>query len=145
MYFDREFPYVFVDRMGLPPRQLRQLHPPMPWNNSVQGLTQHFEQMSMKNTVNPADLGHIPDNATAEVSQITLKHDEISTELSSTQVKIFPALELVPTSDRHHGTRLQLRAIGVQFNWTLSQEIVLSAALTGKFLTILLEEMRDRD
>ena len=35
----------------------------------------------MRNTVNPADMGHFPDNATAEVSQIILKHDEISTEL----------------------------------------------------------------
>ena len=63
----------------------------------------------MKNTVNTADMGHIPDNATAEVSQITLKHDEISTELYTGH--IFPAYELVPTAD----TRLQLRAIGVQF------------------------------
>ena len=45
---------------------------------------------------------------------------------------IFQTLEMVPTSDRHHGTRLQIRAIGVQFNWTLNQEIVFSAALTGK-------------
>ena len=44
---------------------------------------------------------------------------------------IFPAYELVRTSDRH-GTRLQIRAIGVQFNWTLNQEVVFSAALTGK-------------
>ena len=40
--------------------------PPMTWSNSVQGLTQHFEQMSMRNTVNTADMGHILDNATAE-------------------------------------------------------------------------------
>ena len=104
--------------------------PPMPWSNSVQGLTQHFEQMSMRNAANPVDMGHIPDDATAEVSQITLKHDEISTELYKGH--IFPAYELVPTSDRHHGTRLQIRAIGVQFNWTLSQEVVFSAALTGR-------------
>ena len=55
--------------------------PPTTWSNSVQGLTRHFEQMSMRNTVNTADMGHIPDNATAEVSQMTLKHDEINTEL----------------------------------------------------------------
>ena len=35
--------------------------PPMPWSNSVQGLTQHFEQMFMRNTLNPVDMGHIPD------------------------------------------------------------------------------------
>ena len=104
--------------------------PPLPWSNSVQGLTQHFEQMSMRNAVNPVDMGHIPDDATAEVSPIILKHDEISMELYTGH--IFPAYELVPTSDRHHGTRLQIRAIGVQFNWTLNQEVVFSAALTGK-------------
>ena len=69
------------------------------------------------------------DEATAEVSQISL-NDEISMEFYSGH--IFPASELVPTADRHHGTRLQIRAIGVQFNWTLNQEIVFSAALTGK-------------
>ena len=58
--------------------------------------------MSMRNTVNKVDMGHISDNATAEVSQITLKHDEISTELYTGHV--FPAYELVPTADRHRGT-----------------------------------------
>ena len=70
----------------------------------------------------------VPDEATAAVSQITLKHDEISLHRSQLSGK----MNLVPTSDRHHGTRLQARAIGVQFNWTLSQEVVFSAALTGK-------------
>ena len=32
----------------------------------------HFEQMSMRNTATPIDMGHIPDEATAEVSQIVL-------------------------------------------------------------------------
>ena len=104
--------------------------PSMPWSSSVQGLMQHFEQTSMRNATNPVDMGHIPDDATAEVSQITLRHDEISTELYTGH--IFPAYELVPTADRHHGTRLQIRAIGVHFNWTLNQEVAFSAALTGK-------------
>ena len=96
----------------------------------MQGLTQHFEQMFMRNTASPVDMRHIPDDATAEPSNIILKHDEISTELYSGH--IFPAYELVPTADRHHGTRLQIRAIGTQFNWTLNQEVAFSAALTGK-------------
>ena len=70
----------------------------------MQRLTQHFEQMSMRNTINTADMGHIPDDATAEASQITLKHDEISTELYTGHV--FPAYELAPVADRHHGTKL---------------------------------------
>ena len=69
--------------------------------NSVQGLTQRFEQLSMRNTINTADMGRIPDDATAEeVSRITLKHDEISTELYTGHV--FPAYELAPVADRYH-------------------------------------------
>ena len=45
---------------------------------------------------------------------------------------MFPALELVKVVERHHGTNLQLRALGTQFSWTLNQEVVFSAALTGK-------------
>ena len=63
--------------------------PPAPWSTSVHGLTRHFEQMTMRNTANPIDMGHIPDEATAEVVPISLKHDEISMELYSGH--IFPA------------------------------------------------------
>ena len=45
-----------------------------------------------------------------EAVQIQLNHDEISLEYYSGHV--FPTLELVPVVDRHHGTRLQMRAIG---------------------------------
>ena len=44
----------------------------------------------------------------------------------------FPAYELAPVADRHHGTQLDVKAIGTHFHWTLNQEIVFSAALTGK-------------
>ena len=122
--------------------------PPLPWGNSVQGLTHHFEQMTMRSAVPPMDMGHLPDEAAAEVSQISLNHDEISMEYYSGH--IFPAYELAPTDDRHHGTRLQIRAIGVQFNWTLNQEIVFSAALTGKprrkqFFSQYCWKVRDRN
>ena len=63
-------------------------------------------------------------------SQIQLNHEEASWEYHSGQV--FPTLELVQVVERHHGTNLQLRALGSQFNWTLNQEVVFSAALTGK-------------
>ena len=53
---------------------------------------------------------------TAEVSQITLKHDEISTELYTGHV--FSAYELAPVADRHHGTKLDVKAIGTHFHWT---------------------------
>ena len=104
--------------------------PPMLWNNSVQTLTQRFERMSMRNTGHSTDFGSLLDDPTAEAVQIQLNHDEISLEYYSGH--LFPTLELVPVVDRHHGTRLQMRAIGSQFNWTLNQEVVFSAALTGK-------------
>ena len=59
--------------------------PPMPWSNSVQGLTQHFEQMSMRNAVPLIDLGRIPDDATAEVSPKSFL-GMMRSALSSTQV-----------------------------------------------------------
>ena len=41
--------------------------PPVYWSNSVHGLTQHFEQMTMRSSVTPMDMGRLPDEATAEV------------------------------------------------------------------------------
>ena len=70
-------------------------------------------------------MGHIPDSATAEVSQITLTHDKLSTELYTGHV--FPASELVPTADRHHGTRLQLRAIGCPIQLDVKPRVVKGA------------------
>ena len=46
--------------------------PPMSWNNTVQGLTQHFEQMSMRHAVNPMELRSLLDEPTAEAAQIQL-------------------------------------------------------------------------
>ena len=84
----------------------------------------------MRSALPPMDMGQLPDEATTEAAKINLNHDEISMGYYSGH--IFPAYELAPTDDRHHSTSLELRAIGVQFNWTLNQEIVLSTALTGK-------------
>ena len=121
--------------------------PPVPWSNSVQGLTHHFEQMTMRSAVPPMDMGHLPDEATAEVSQISLNHDEISMEYCSGH--IFPAYELAPTDDRHHEITNPSYWSSVQLDpeprdcllgcthWQATEE--------ATFLTILLEEVRDRD
>ena len=121
--------------------------PPTLWNNSVQRPTQHFEHMSMRNVVHHIDFGSLLDDPTAEAVQIQLNHDEVSWEYYSGH--LFPALELVPIVDRHHGNRLQIRAIGSQFDseprdcllcsthWQTKEEVVL--------LPVLLEEVRDRD
>ena len=67
--------------------------PPMSLNNCVQGLTQHFEQMTMRHAVNPMDLISLLDEPTAEAAQIQLNHDEVSVEYYSGH--IFPAIEMV--------------------------------------------------
>ena len=104
--------------------------PPLLGNSSVHRLTQHFEHMSLRNAGNSPDYGSLLDDPTGEASQIQLNHEEVSWEYYSGQV--FPTLELVKVVERHHGTNLQLRALGTQFSWTLNQEVVFSAALTGK-------------
>ena len=104
--------------------------PPLLGNSSVHRLTQHFEHMSLRNAGNSPDFGSLLDDPTGEASQIQLNHEEVSWEYYSGQV--FPTLELVKVVERHHGTNLQLRALGTQFSWTLNQEVVFSAALTGK-------------
>ena len=56
--------------------------------------------------------------------------DEVSLEAYTGNA--FTPLEMVSSDHRHHGTMLTMRAIGTIFNWTLNQEVVFSAALTGK-------------
>ena len=97
---------------------------------TVQKPTQHFEHMSLKNASNSLDYGSLLDDPTGEPSQIQLNHEEVSWEYYSGQV--FPTLELVQSADRHYEVELQMRALGSQFKWTLNQEVVFSAALTGK-------------
>ena len=104
--------------------------PPLLGSSSVQRLTQHFEHMSLRNASNSLDYGSLLDDPTGEATQIQLNHDEVSWEYYSGQV--FSTLKLVQSTERHHGTELQIRALGSQFNWTLNQEVVFSAALTGK-------------
>ena len=84
----------------------------------------------MRNATSSVWVGHIPENATADISPIVLKHDAISTEPYTGHA--FLALEMALVVLRHHGTRLAMKAIGTSFSWTLNQEIVFSAALTGK-------------
>ena len=103
--------------------------PPLLGSSSVQRLTQHFEYMSLRNASSSLEYGSLLDNPTGESTQIQLNHDTISWESYSAQV--FPTLELVQSAERHHGTELQMRALGSQFKWTLNQG-VFSAALTGK-------------
>ena len=104
--------------------------PPLLWNSFVQRLTQHFEHLSLRSASYSTEGGSLLDDPTGEASQIQLNHEEISWEYYSGHV--FTTLEMVPVIERHHGTTLQMRAIGSQFNWTLNQEVVFSAALTDK-------------
>ena len=52
-------------------------------SNSVSGLPQQFEQLSMKRSASAsAGRGHIPESASAPCHPIVLKHDEISMDLT---------------------------------------------------------------
>ena len=62
----------------------------------------------MRNASSSAWAGHIPENATAEISPIALSHDKISTEPCTGHA--FLALEMAPVAYRHHaGNRYQLQ------------------------------------
>ena len=92
----------------------------------------------MRNASYSAEGGSLLDNpTTGEASQTQLNHEEISWEYYSGHV--FTTLGMVPVVERHHGTTLQMRAIGSQFNWTLSQEVEVV------LLAILLEKVCDRN
>ena len=84
----------------------------------------------MRNASSSVSVGHIPENASADSAAITLSHDEISLEAYTGNA--FAPRELTPSDYRHHGTMLTMQALGTNFNWTLNQEIVFSAALTGR-------------
>ena len=73
----------------------------------------------MRNATSSVWVGHIPENATADISPIVLKHSAISTEPYTGHA--FLALEMAPVVFRHHGTRLAMKTIGISFNWTLNQ------------------------
>ena len=89
----------------------------------------------MRHAVNPIELRSLLDEPTAAAAQIQLNHDEVSMEYYSGH--LFPALEMVPIDKRRLSIDTMAPGcrcvpLGSQFNWTLNQEIVFSAALTGK-------------
>ena len=103
---------------------------PPSWCGSVQGLTQHFEQMSMRGGTHTSELGSFLDEASDPPEKVQLNHEEVSWEYYTGHCFVVP--ELVPGVDRHHGTRLKLNALGGEFTWTLNHEVVFSTALTGR-------------
>ena len=100
------------------------------WSGAVQGLTQHFEQMSMKGGTHTSEMGSFLDEASDPPEKVKLNHEEVSWEYYTGHC--FATQELVPGVDRHHGTRLKLNALGEEFTWTLNHEVVFSTALTGR-------------
>ena len=43
----------------------------------------------------------------------------------------FVNIELVEASQRHVGVHLHVQSMGVEFNWTLNQEVLFSSVLTA--------------
>ena len=121
--------------------------PPMSWNNSVQGLTPHFEQMTMRHAVNPMDLRSLLDEPTAEAAQIQVNH-EVSVEYYSGH--IFAAIEMFPIVDRPwHQAANACHRIPIQLDSEPRDCLLCSSHRQTKeeavLLTILLEEVCDRD
>ena len=86
---------------------------PPSWSGSVQGLTQHFEQLSMKGGAHTSEMGSFLDEASDPPEKVQLNHEEVSWEYYTGHCFAVP--ELVPGIDRHHGTRLKLNALGGEF------------------------------
>ena len=79
---------------------------PPSWSGAVQGLTQHFEQMSMRGGTHVSEMGSFLDEASDPPEKVQLNHEEVSWEYYTGHC--FSNQELVPGVDRHHGTRLKL-------------------------------------
>ena len=103
---------------------------PPSWSASVQGLTQHFEQLSMKGGTHASEVWSFLDDPSDPPEKVQLNHEEVSWEYYTGHCFAVP--ELVPGIDRHHGTRLKMNALGGELAWTLNQEIMFSTALTGR-------------
>ena len=81
----------------------------------MQGLTQHFEQMSMRGGTQ-SELKSFLDEAADPPVELHLNHDEVTWEYYTG--RHFAVPELVPG--------------GGEFFWTLNHEVVFSTALTGR-------------
>ena len=106
--------------LGVPPTR----------GGSVQGLTQHFEQMSKRSSTPGTGMGLFLDDTSDPPAKVKLNHDEISWEYYSGHYFAVP--ELTPGVDRYHGTTVKMNALGGELVWTLNHEVVFSAALTGR-------------
>ena len=121
-------PQYWVAKDGTTAKAASPAGPPS-WSGSVQGLTQHFEQMSMKGGAQSSDKTFL-DEASDPPEELHLNHEEVCWEFYTG--RHFAVPELVPGVDRYSETRLKLNALGGEFLWTLNHEVVFSTALTGR-------------
>ena len=82
----------------------------------MQGLTQHFEQMSMRGGAHTSETKFFLDEASDPPVEVHLNHEEVSWEYNTG--RHFAVPELVPGVDRHNETSLKLNALGGEFLWT---------------------------
>ena len=120
-------PQYWVTNDGTTAKAASPAGPPS-WSGSVQGLTQHFEQMSMRGGAQSSDKTFL-DEASDPPEELHLNHEEVCWEFYTG--RHFAVPELVPGVDRHSETRLKLSALGGEFLWTLNHEVVFSTALTA--------------
>ena len=72
---------------------------PPSWSGAVQGLTQHFEQMSMRGGTHTSEMDSFLDEASDPPVKVQLNHEEVSWEYYTG--RCFAVPELVPGVDRH--------------------------------------------
>ena len=121
-------PQYWMSKDGTTAKAASPAGPPS-WSGAVQGLTQHFEQMSMRGGTHTESKTFL-DEASDPPVELPLNHEEVCWEYYTG--RHFAVPELVPGVDRHHETKLKLNALGGEFLWTLNHEIVFSTAMTGR-------------
>ena len=121
-------PHYWLSKDGTTAKAASPAGPPS-WSGSVRGLTQQFEQMSMKGGTQPSDKTFL-DEAFEPAEELHLNHEEVRWEFYTG--RHFEVPELIAGADRFSETRLKLNALGGDFHWTLNHEVVFSSALTGR-------------
>ena len=104
-------PQYWMSKDGTTAKAASPAGPPS-WSGAVQGLTQHFEQMSMRGGTH-SETKTFLDEASDPPVELSLIHEEVCWEYYTG--RHFAVPELVSGVDRHHETKLKLNALGGEF------------------------------
>ena len=113
-------PQYWVTKDGTTAKAASPAGPPS-WSGAVQGLTQHFEWMSVRGGTHASEMKSFLDEASDPPVEIHLNHEEVTWDYYTG--RYFAVPELVPGVDRHKATKLKLNALGGEFIWTLKGDL----------------------